>query len=254
MPDPVMLAVLFLLVVIVEASPIVRIPIGLLLAIALLASGSDLLEVVLVGAAGITVARLGLALNARRGRDRQREPSPSVVAQREALRRHLATSPAYARSTFLLAALPGMPAGFVFPLLGAMRAPLWPALLGTLLGRIPLLAAMTALFAWLGRVGDGTDEDAALTLGVLAVILLVWRTIRSIDWEHRAATGRLRFRESATNTPIATMFAGPLQPSAGPPPDDMIEGELIDVEGEEDDDPPSDDPPAALPPTGLAPS
>ena len=107
MPDLGIAIALLALVTLVEASPIVRIPIGLLLAIAMLAYDAELLPIALIGAAGVTIARVGLAISARRGRDRLGKASPAMQAQREQLRSQLSGSPAYARITFLLAALPG---------------------------------------------------------------------------------------------------------------------------------------------------
>lgn len=264
MPEPSVIVAVLLLVALVESSPLVRLPVGLLLAVALLASGADLLPIALVGAAGVTLARLGLALAARRGRDRAGAASPAARAQRDALRARLSASGAYTRITFSLAALPGIPATFLFPLLGAMRAPLWPALAGTLVGRTPLLALTTALFVAVGRFGDGSDSDAALSLGILALVLLVFRTIGLVDWEHRSQTGRFRMRDAdAGAMRMSGMFGGPAGGAGGwsrtdvgvghdPADADMVEGEFLGEEVEGDDD--DDDPPLALPPTGLAPS
>lgn len=259
MPDASVTFALLALVALVEASPLVRLPVGLLLAIALLASGAELLLVALVGAAGVTLGRLWLALSARRGRDRLAAASPGVRARREAMQRHLASSPAYARMAFVLAALPGVPATFVFPLLGAMRAPLWPALAGTIVGRTPVLAITAAIFAWLGTLGNQPDGDGALTLGIFAVLLLAFRTISLVDWQHRAETGRVRLRDPDEHaTRLAGMF-GPGMGGAGGPggagrggwpghgphahgssdDDDVVEGELLGEEADDDDAPPA---------------
>jgi membrane protein YqaA with SNARE-associated domain len=265
MPDPAIAAALVVLVALVEASPIVRLPIGLLLAISLLAADAQLLPIALLGALGVTVARLGIALAARRGRDRSRRASPAALAQREALRRHLSGSRAYARTSFFIAALPGVPASFFFPLLGAMRAPLWPAIAGTIVGRTPVLALTAALFTWLGRLGEGTDSDAAVALGVFTVVLLVFRTVQQVDWAHRAATGGWRWRDPSggavrmTTTMFGDATGGPhggWERAAHGDEHDIVEGELLGEEVEDDDDRSSDDdmPPPALPPTGLAPS
>lgn len=244
MPDPTIAIAVVLLVAIVEASPAVRIPTGLLLAMALLAAGAELLPIALLGALGVMVARLSLALAARSGRERLR-PSAQANAQRDALREHLARSPAYARTTFIMAALPGIPAGFVFPLLGAMRAPLGPALAGTIIGRIPVLALTTALFAWLGRFATaGDDAEAAVLLGVLAIMLFVFRTLGRIDWQHRAETGRWRLRE--VPDPFARVGVRladspnpwsehPHRASVDDP--DVVEGELLGEELVDDDEP-----------------
>jgi hypothetical protein len=171
---------------------------------------------VLVGAAGITLGRLAIALTARRGRDRSARTSPHMAAQRDALRARLADSPAYARITFVLAALPGVPASFLFPLIGAMRAPLLPALLGTLVGRLPILLITTTLFAWLGRLGATTDHDAAISLGILAALLLVFRLFGLVDWQHRSATGEWRMRDpDEAGSRITTIFTSGGRPGGG---------------------------------------
>jgi membrane protein YqaA with SNARE-associated domain len=255
MPDPTTAVALLLLIAFAESSPYVRLPLGLLLAIALLATGSELLPVALIGAAGVMLARLSLALTARRGRDRLAAASPAMRARREAMQRHLSGSPAYARMTFLLAAMPFMPARFIFPMLGAMRAPLWPALLGTIIGRTPVLALTAAVFTWLGRLVSDNDEEAALVLGALAMFMLLFRTVSLIDFEHRAETGRWRLcdpDEQVVN--MTTMFgpdAGSDVPGSWPPrpeahDDDVVEGEVLGEEVEGDDQP-DDEPPASLP-------
>lgn len=260
MPDPTIAVAVVLLVALVEATPAIRIPTGLLLAIALLAADAELLPIAALGAVGVMFARLSLAWAARARRDRMRPASPRVQAQRDAMRAQLAQSATYARTTFALAAMPGMPAGFVFPLLGAMRMPLWPALAGTLVGRIPVLALTAAIFAWLGRAVTTSDSDAALLLGVMAIVLFAWRTIGRIDWQHRAETGNWRLRDDAD--PFVRMGVrigdSPHAWSEHPSPDldadpDVVEGELlgeeVDREGADRDDQ-SDEPPSLPPARG----
>ncbi|NLG26446.1 MAG: VTT domain-containing protein, partial [Chloroflexi bacterium] len=254
MPDPVNAIALVALVALLELSPLVRLPLGLVLAIGLLASDAELLPIALIGAMGVMLARLGMALAARGGHDRIGASSPAARQRREALRAHLASSPTYARMTFLMAALPGMPGTFLFPLLGAMRAPLWPALAGTIVGRLPVLAFTTAIFTWLARIGDGSDQDAALTLGVLAVLLLIIRSIGLVDWQHRRETGKWRLNDpDARMVQMTTMFGSdgagsgaggaahrtPHHTDAGEQGvgDDIIEGELVgeEIDGEDAD-------------------
>lgn len=277
MPDPTIAIAVVALIALVEATPAVRIPTGMLLAIALLASGAELLAIALLGAVGVMIARLSLALAARSGRDHIRRPSPAAQAQRDALRAHLSRSPAYARTTFVLAALPGVPAGFVFPLLGAMRAPLWPALAGTVVGRVPVLAITAAFFTWVGRLLADSDDQAAIALAFIAIAMFAVRMISDIDWQHRAETGEWRIRSSADPMTRMTMMfgeGGARRPDQQNPwgqanggsssshfsadDSDIVEGELLGEEVDGDDDDPGsgsdDDPPAALPPSGAAPA
>jgi len=259
---PILIAA-FLLVAIVESSAYVRLPLGLLLAIALLASDADLLPIALIGAGAVTVARLTLAIRARRGRDNGANPRHG--AHRDALRAQLAASPAYARTTFILGALPGVPANVIFPLLGSMRAPLTPVVVGTLVGRTPMLALTTAFFVWVGRFGDGGDDAATILLGIFATGLLIIRTVGLIDWQHRAEHGGWRFRDpDSSAVRMMSSITGASarggrnahvdQRSPWSTPsddDDVVEGELLGENVDEDDDAA---PPPGLPPTGLAPS
>jgi membrane protein YqaA with SNARE-associated domain len=256
MPDPTIAIALVLLIALVEATPAIRVPTGLLLATALLAADAELLPIAALGAIGVTLARLTLALVARAGRDRARPAPPHVEARRAALRAQLSRSSAYARTTFVLAALPGVPAGFVFPLLGAMRMPLWPALAGTLVGRVPVLAISTAVFAWLGRAVTSSDTEAATLLGVMSIMVLVLRTFNRIDWQHRSATGEWRMRPEAD--PFVRMglrvddIAVDARFSAGEASDDdpdVVEGELLGEEVDGEDDQGTEEPPRTLPPT-----
>lgn len=241
MPDPTVIVALLALVAFAEASPFVRLPLGLLLAVAMLADDLELLPVALIGAAGVMLARLSLSLSARRGRDRLSSADPAVRARRDAMQRHLSGSPAFVRTTFLLGAMPFMPANFIFPLLGAMRAPLWPALLGTIVGRTPALAFTAAIFAWLGRGVSENDDQAAVTLGFIAILMLLFRLAASIDWEHRAATGTFRLRnDDERAAQMAAMFGAPMAGGAGGARQgdghDIVEGELLGEEVEGDDE------------------
>ncbi len=239
MPDPYLAAAVIALVALVESTPWIRVPIGLLLAIALIAMDADVLQVAMLGAVGVMFARLALALVARSVRDRLGAGSPQASARRDALRAHLSQSSTYARTTFTLAALPGIPAAFVFPLLGAMRAPLAPALAGTIVGRVPVLALTTALFTWVGRASTENDSDAALLLGVMAILLLVLRTINRVDWQHRTQGGGWRMREDDAFLRMVTLGEAPgaaPHSELGNDDDDIVEGELVGEEIDQDDE------------------
>ncbi|MCW2973933.1 MAG: hypothetical protein JWN72_2206 [Thermoleophilia bacterium] len=256
MPDLPTAIALLALVALVESTPYVRIPIGLLLAIGVFADDTDVLPVVVIGSLAIALVRVGLALQARRGGDRS--VPPHVAAQRAALKARLADSSTYSRITFTLAALPGVPANFLFPLIGAMRAPLGPAFLGTLLGRIPWLAITTTLFVFLGRLGSESDRDAAISLTVLAALLLITGFLGLVDWAHRAQTGSWRLRDPNAGRMTGMFTGGAAGPGgaggfggAGSPfgpgafgdsrareddDDDVIDGEVLGEEFADDDD------------------
>ncbi|MCW2949990.1 MAG: hypothetical protein JWN41_1003 [Thermoleophilia bacterium] len=208
MPHPTTTLALFVLVALVELSPWVRVPTGLLLAIGVLVDGARVFPLVLLGACGIAAARLAIAYRARHNR-RSSSDSPGMAAQRDLLRERLSDSRAYARVTFALAALPGVPATLLFPLIGAMRTPLAPALMGTIVGRIPWLAVTTALFVALGRLGSADDIAGAQSLGFIALVLIVVRGIGLVDWAHRAQTGAWRMRDARSGAARVTgMFTG----------------------------------------------
>lgn len=188
------------LTALVESSPRVRLPLGLLLAIVLLVSGLDLLPVVLLGALGGTLGRWLMAIDARRGRERERATrTPGMLEREQALRDRLAGSPAFGRLAFSTAALPFVPSSFLFSLLGAMRAPLAPALVGSLFGLVPMLAITTSIFRQVGLwlAGDSGTEPA-VPLAIFAIVLLAFRSAALVDWDHHRNTGAWRMREPRT--------------------------------------------------------
>lgn len=252
MPDPVLLPALLLVVALISWNPRPMVPIGAVLAIGLLLGDIALGPVALLGGFGVALAQVATAFAARRGRDRA-GTSPTARAQREALRARLSASGAFTRITFVMAALPGPTSKFLYPLLGAMRAPLFPAIAGTIVGRTLLYLLTTSLFVWLARGVDGTDRDAADFLIVLVLVFLLWRMIGWVDWRHRAATGEWRLRDVNASPLDARMFMGTSDPrgtdDATTPgaartvdDDDIVEGEILGEEVEdEDQDQPSDD-------------
>jgi membrane protein YqaA with SNARE-associated domain len=238
MPDPATTLALLLVVALVESSRFVRVPIGLLLAIALLASGTELVWIALIGASGVAIGRIGLALQARFGLERAL--SDNARAQRAALGEQLKASKAYTRITFVMAALPGIPATFVFPLLGSMRGPLWPALLGTIAGRTPLLVLTTWIFQLIGEGFTSSTDEAVQLLGIVAVMLLIVRLLNQIDWAHREETGQWRMSDATPGVMRwATFSAGSATVSHSTPTDfgadDIVEGEIVgeEIVGEE---------------------
>lgn len=255
MPDPVTIVAMLLIAALVESSGRPLVPIGALLAVGLLiGDGATLGPIALLGAAGVTLAHLGMALNARRGRDRV-SASPAAQAQREAMRARLASSGAFARITFGMAALPGPMAKLIYPLLGSMRAPLMPALAGSFIGRSFLYIITTSLFVWIARLFDDTDDQGAATfLLVTLALFTLFRLFTWIDWAHRGATGEWRLREARTgldprafggmtmggtaagSAPHAPSSVG--GPGFGSDEDDpdIVEGDVVGEEIVEDED------------------
>lgn len=260
MPPSSVAVALLALVVLVESSARVRLPVGLLLAIAVLGAGTDPLAAILIGAGGATAARGWLALRGRRGRSTA--GGQSQLARRAMLER-LGSSRAYARTTFLLGAMPAVPPTFSFPLLGSMRGSLWPALAGAFVGRVPVLAVTMFAFASIARFLAPDDATAARALALFAAALLLVRLLALLDRDHHARTGSWRLRDpSAPPDQVTSLLGGGArgrsQDGAPWSADELVvEGELLgeDVDppdqaggGEEDEGPPT------LPPTGLAPS
>lgn len=265
MPPLAALATLAILAALVDASARVRIPVGLLVAIAVLASGMSLPVALVAAATGATAARGWLAARSRRTRRAAAGTDAGAVARR-ALQARIATSRAYARTTFLLGAMPAVPPTFSFPLLGAMRGPLWPALAGSFVGRLPVLAATALPAIAIARLVSDGDAEAARVLAALVALLLLVRLAMLVDREHRARTGEWRLREPGpAHARLGVLLdAAGAGGEAGAEPgrarnahDLVVEGELLgeevddDQPGEDDDDDPG---PPSLPPTGLAPS
>jgi hypothetical protein len=251
MPDPIIIAAMVLLTALLEWTPRRLVPIGAVLAVGVVLSDERdgaVGVMALLGAVGIALASIGAAFAARRGRTRQ-GISPFAQAQRDALRARLSSSGTFARLAFVMAALPGPTSKILYPLLGAMRAPLLPAIAGTIIGRTIILSITTGLFTLVARAVSIDDSGAAEFLVTAIVVLVIWRLIGSIDWEHRAKHGTWRLRDPEANR-MTGMFVGGM-PGAGFDPrtgsshaharlnddDDshVLEGEIVegDVLGEE---------------------
>jgi hypothetical protein len=237
-------AIALVLAALVASSPLVAMPIGLLLATYMLATGAPIWLAAVAGAGGATVARALMALQARTGRTR--DASPDAKAQQDQFSRWLRDSPSYRQATFIAAALPVFPARFLFPILGSIRAPLDFALAGAFVGQIPLQALSTACFAGVARWATGSDTAASWLLGAIAIGLIVRKLAASIDWQHWRDHRSLRFRDDAfeSNVPgmVRMSLLGDQSPVNWVPPGrpdaagDTIEGEVIDQEWPEADD------------------
>lgn len=210
MTDPVILIAMVCLAALVEWSPRRLVPLGAVLAVGVvLSEDQDGLVAImaLAGAFGVAIALIASAFDARRDRNR-RPASPYATAQRDALRARLSSSGAFAWLSFVMAALPGPTAKLLYPLLGAMRAPLMPAIAGTVIGRTIILTLTTGLFTILARALSNDERGAAEFLITALIILCLFRLVNWIDWEHRAATGAWRLRDSGADPMSARMFMG----------------------------------------------
>ena len=181
------------LTALVTFSPAARVPIGVLAAMYVIFEHASVSAGALLAAIGVTLARIGLALIARRpGHTRRR--SAAAQAREEAMSRWLATSPQFVRVSFLMGALPFVPSRVTFPMLGAIRAPLRWAVLGSLCGSVLVLSLTTWLFANLSVQVAGRDQAAQL-LGLSAITLVIVRLVGSIDGEAWRSERKLRLRE-----------------------------------------------------------
>lgn len=257
----------------VTASPMLRLPVAVPLAMWSLSDGSDLRIVALGGSIGVTIGCAVLALGARGGR----RPRTSGGAART-LGDRLAKSSQYGSLTFSAGALPMIPPRVLFPLLGGLRLPMRYALVGTFVGRLWLFALTTWIVRGIARGLSDSDHQAAQGLAVFAIAWVVFGTLGRIDmdaWrtEHRF---RLRSDDDGRMTGMFGSFGagGPGGPGMGAGPgiggpwaqgpfadpgaaddaprdeplgDDEIEGVVLDDDEDDADDNRGDGPPPLRP-------
>lgn len=246
MPEPIITAAVIAIVTLVEWSPRPLVPIGSLLALIILLYQAELGPIVILGALGAVIAHLLLAISARRGRDKASE-SPFVKAQRSTLQAKMSASGAFARITFTMAALPGSTARLLYPMLGAMQAPLLPAVAGSLVGRSVLYLFTTGAFVWLAEALTNNDKgEAANFMLVMIIVMLAFRIIRWIDWAYRSETGKWKLRDPNENSidlrifsdVSSNPFADEISNLKNTQDDDVIEGDILegDIIAEDIDD------------------
>ena len=231
------LVALFVLVLLVASSPLARMPIGPLTALAIVTTDITLGTGAAVAAAAVTLSR---ALVARAARTSQ--PGAARPAANDPLRSWLASSPAYGRSTFMAAAIPLIPGRVLFGLLGSMRFPLRYAIAGCVVGQ----ALLISLSAWIwGTLADALTPDerqAALLLGVYAVGLILFRLVTSIDNEAWRTERKLRFRTDADDRRVQMWMSnmqardgnGQHQQYGSMDDHDIIDADAVEVDDDED--------------------
>lgn len=247
--EVIQLAMLPVIVALKVASPLVRVPIGPIVALyALKLPDLGLGGAIALGVAGAVLGRWLLVLAGRSGRAGLSGPA---AARQDAMREALGRSDDYRRMTFMAGAVALVPARYVFPLLGAMRMPTGFALAGALVGQFVLIGASAGLSRWLALAATGQEaRDAARLLAAVVIVLVVLGMLRMIDLEATRRDRRLRWHDpdaswmgSFSLFGTGTGDAGPdgsgYQPSAA---DDEIEGEVVDEEVD-----PGDTPPRELP-------
>lgn len=234
--DAAVIVAIALVAVLVSITPLVRVPLGLVLGIAVLGGHLGIATASLIGAAGVTAGRLWMSDAARRGRDTRL--SPSVRAERARLGGWLAHDPRFGWLTFLAGLVPMVPDWFVFPLLGRIGAPLRYAALGSLLGRWPLLALTTWLSVAVSRALTGSDDAAMGLLGAIGIVWALIGFLRRIDLEHLRATGRIRMNERAQKADerLTEVMLQATRRSRDDPDGDAGSGDVIDAEVVEPDE------------------
>lgn len=201
-------------VALVEAWSALRVPIGLLTAIYLVSLDAAPPVAAALGAAGVVLARLWFARSAAAARRRRSASAPGMP--RPALGSALAGSRTAGRASFVLGAAPFVPSTVLFPILAALGAPLRWAIAGTLVGRFAVLLVTTTLFALLGYLLGDAPGEPPTGLAIVATTLVVLGLLRSVEWQHRSATGRWRIREEHSPLEaLALRLAG--NPTTGRP-------------------------------------
>lgn len=187
----------FVAALVATASPIARIPVGMLLAMFAITFRVPLLLAAALGATGATAGRWLLA-----SRGRAASATSGGAGELHAgIRGWLAQNHKYRATTFVAGATPFLPARIVFPLLGSMRAPIGPALAGSLVGQFLLLSVTTWVAATLARALTDGEQHAAWLLGGAAAAVLVVRVASGLDRDHWRSERRLRMR--APTDPVA---------------------------------------------------
>jgi hypothetical protein len=231
--NPAVLAAIFLLCVLVSAAPLARVPVSVILGIAVLDGSLDISEAALIGAIGATVGRLWIAMAARHGRTRFM--GRDKQAARQQLGGMLGRDPRFRMLTFFAGLVPFIPDWFVFPLLGRIGAPLRYAAAGSLFGRWLIYSVATWVAVGLARWATTSDHDAIVLLGVLGVLSTAIGFIRRVDMDHLRATGTVRVNERAQQSDqrLTAMFmqAGNRSPHRN---DDIIDLEAHDDDGDDD--------------------
>lgn len=204
---------IILLALMVSATPALGIPVGVVLGVYVLVADESVWLAAALGAAGVALGRLWLAVAARAGRRSRR--NPVARSHVEAVRQALTSNGRYRRAVFWAAATPLVPARFLWPLLGTIRAPLAPALAGVVLGQLPLLALTCGIAVAVARALTQGEDEAATLLGLAAILMMMFRLLGSIDWDHWRAHRRLRMRPSGHGSRVSTFFGAPKGPGAG---------------------------------------
>ncbi len=237
------LAGLFALVVLVSWSPLARVPVGAITALAILAAGLMVEAAVVTAACAVTTARILIAVAARRAGNGM---SPSD--QRAAVQAWLAGNRTYGASTFLAAAVPFLPGRMLFAILGSLRFPLRYAIAGCITGQLPLIFVSSWIMLALARWLTASDAEAAQVLGLYAVIVVVIRMVTSVDRDEWRTSRKIRFRSDIDERRMQ-MWTASMQSAPRPNMHPHSHAEdVIDVEAEEIHEPAPSEDERVLPP------
>jgi hypothetical protein len=198
-----------------------RAPLPLVLAAVVLATDASLLACVLAATAGIVVARGALAAA---GRWRMTwllgaDAAASLAGVRAARSSRMVT-----RMTIIMGAAPLVPGRVVFPLLGASGAPVLPALVGTIIGRVPLVSVATWLIAAPLALIFSPDTHGAIAAGIMAA---AWLALSARNTRQSArAHGRSAW--------VRSVLLEDVRPSRDYSDADIIDVEILAEERAED--------------------
>lgn len=221
--------VLVLIVGAAAASPLQVLPVGVLVALFVLAWDAPQDWVALAAGASIAVGRLVMGMRARyTARHGSSATLRGAVAGARGAnwRRHRKT---LAWTTFMAGAAPVLPARVVFPTLAMLGMPMGWAALGTFLSRTLLVTLTSTIALVLARAVTDDDEAALRTLATVAIVWIAIRFIRQVDWQRSGTERGLRLASDENETTRFQAWVqahSPESPEQGPPvaDQDVIEG------------------------------
>ena len=222
----------FLLVFLVTTAYVGAVPTGALVGVYALVADQPVSHAALLGAGAITAGRVLLAITARK-----RAIARGAGGQyRTAMQQSLASSGQFRKASFALGAFPVVPARLIFPLLGAIGAPLQWLAAGTLIGQFIIVSITTWISVGIARTFTSNDADAATFLGVVCALLV------ALAWSRRNAERDLRMPNgqsaNSQETVISMLGLQQLEIEGIAIPDDeeageVLEGEVIEPQSDE---------------------
>ncbi len=175
------------------AHPLLSIPAAIVVAATSIGTGSPLWVATLSVCCGLVAARLFLALAAMRG-DGGSLISALADGDASAMRRLADRIPFYNAAAFAVGAMPLVPAWVTFPLLGSTRLPVSMALLGSFVGRFPIVLGGAWVASVVAQAVTPTANAAAMLLVAVATTIAVIGIMHRMDPEAWSTSRRIRIR------------------------------------------------------------